>query len=131
MWLNIRKAHTKSKEQWWWNPEVGQAIQEKKEAQKCLEEASEAEKTRLEQKYREKKNAANKTVAKARDNIQQEWRDRIEEDGGKKYIFQLVRDRDRDSKDTTRTSAMKGSDGTSAKCMGGVFQETTKPGGRM
>ena len=30
----------------------------------------------------------------------------------KKIIFQLARDRDRDSKDTTRTSAMKRSDGT-------------------
>ena len=41
----------KKKEQWWWNPEIGQAIQEKKEALKCVEEASEAEKTRLKQKY--------------------------------------------------------------------------------
>ena len=31
------------KEQWWWNPEVEQAIQEKKEALKCVEEASEAD----------------------------------------------------------------------------------------
>ena len=50
----------------WWNPEVEQAIQDKKE------EASVAEKTRLKQKYREKKNAANKAVAKARYKKQQE-----------------------------------------------------------
>ena len=48
-----------------------------------MEEANEAEKTRLKQKYREKKNAANKAVAKARDKKQQEWCERIEEDGGK------------------------------------------------
>ena len=53
-------------------------------------------------------------------------------------IFHLARDRDRDSKDTTPTSAMKRSDWdighwskSSARCMGGVFQEITKPGGRM
>ena len=86
----------KKKEQWWWNPEVEQAIQEKKEALKGVEEASEAEKTRLKQKYREKKNTANKAVVKARDKKQQEWCKRIEEDGGKKIIFQLARDRDRD-----------------------------------
>ena len=49
-----------------------------------MEETSEAEKTRLKQKYREKKNAANKAVAKARVRKQHEWCDRIEEDGGKK-----------------------------------------------
>ena len=48
-----------------------------------MEEASDAEKTRLKQKYWEKKNAANKAVVKARDKKQQEWCDRIEEDGGK------------------------------------------------
>ena len=55
---------------------------------------------------------ANKAVAKGRDKKQQEWCDRIKKDGGKKLIFQLARDRDRDSKDTTRTSAMKRRDGT-------------------
>ena len=119
----------KKKEQWWWNPEVEQAIQEKKEALKGVEEASEAEKTRLKQKYREKKNTANKAVAKARDKKQQEWCDRIEEDGGKRLIFQLARDRDRDSKDTTRTSAMKRGDGTLAtgvKQMLGAWEEYFK-----
>ena len=53
----------KRKEQWWWNPEVEQAMQEKKEALKSVEEASDAEKRRLKQKYREKKNAANKAEA--------------------------------------------------------------------
>ena len=46
-----------------------------------MKEVSEAEKTRLKQKYREKTNAANKAVAKARYEKQQEWCDRIEEDG--------------------------------------------------
>ena len=40
----------KEKEQWWWNMEVEQAIQEKKEALKSLEEVSDEEKTRLKQK---------------------------------------------------------------------------------
>ncbi|KAI0224573.1 hypothetical protein LSAT2_024428 [Lamellibrachia satsuma] len=62
----------KKKEQWRWNPEVERAVQEKKEALKCVEEASEAEKTRLKQKYWEKKNAANKTVVKATDKKHQE-----------------------------------------------------------
>ena len=74
----------KKKEQWWWNQEVEKAIQEKKEALKCVEEVSEAEKTRLKQRYREKKNAANKAVVKARDKKQQDWCDRFEEDGEKK-----------------------------------------------
>ena len=71
---------------------------------------------------------------KARDNKQQEWCDSIEEDGGKKIILQLARDRGIYNKDT---SAMKRSDGKlvtgikkSAKCMGGVFKEIPKPGGR-
>ena len=46
-----------------------------------MEEASDEEKTRLKQKYREQKNAANKAVAKARDEKQEEWCKRIE-DGG-------------------------------------------------
>ena len=109
----------------------------KKEALKCVEEESDEEKTRLKQKYREKKNAANKAVAKARDDKQLEWCKRIEEDW-ETCIFKLAIHRDRDSKDTTQTSALKRSDGTlvtgvktSARCMGGVFQETIKPGGRM
>ena len=73
----------KKKEQWWWNQEVEQATQEKKEAQKCVEEASDEEKTRLKQKYREKKNATNKAAAKAIDEKQQEMCKRIEEDGEK------------------------------------------------
>ena len=68
----VGTSHTKSKEQWYWNPEVEQAIQEKKVALKCVEESSEAQKTRLKQKYREKKNATNKAVAKARGKKQQE-----------------------------------------------------------
>ena len=72
-----------------------------------MEETSDAEKTTLKQKYRERKNAANKAVVKARDEKQQEWCHRIEDDGGKKLIFQLERNRD-----STRTSAMKRSDGT-------------------
>ena len=43
---------------------------------------TEAEKTRLKQKYQEK-NTANKAVVKARDKKQQDWWDRIEEDSGK------------------------------------------------
>ena len=77
----------KKKEQWWRNPDVEHAIQEKKEALKRVEEASEAERTRLKQKYREKKNAANRAVAKARDKKQQEWCDRIEKDGRKKIYI--------------------------------------------
>ena len=63
----------KKKEQWWWNPEVEQAIQEKKEALKCVEEGSAAEKTRLKQKYQEKKKATNKAVLKARDKLWELW----------------------------------------------------------
>ena len=44
---------------------------------------TEAEKTRMKQKYQEKKNAANKAVGKARHKKQQDWWDRIEEDSGK------------------------------------------------
>ena len=94
-----------------------------------MEEASDEEKTRLKQKYREKKKAANKAVAKARDDKQQELCDKIEEDGGKKLIFKLAKDRDRDSKDTIRTSAMKRSDGTlvtGAKQVLGVWEEYFK-----
>ena len=53
------------------------------------------QKTRLKQKYREKKKAANKAVVKARDKKQQEWCNRIEEDGGKN-LSSRDRDRDRD-----------------------------------
>ena len=45
-----------------------------------MEEASDGEKTRLKQKYREKKNAANKAVAKTRDERQQKWCKKIEEE---------------------------------------------------
>ena len=48
-----------------------------------MEEASDEENSRLKKKYREKKNAANKAVAKVRDEKQQEWSKRIEEDGVK------------------------------------------------
>ena len=118
----------KNKEQWWWNKEVKQAIQEKKEALKCVEEASDEEKTRLKQKFREKKNAANKAAAKARDEKQLEWYKRMEEDGGH-FIVKLARDRDRDSKYTIRTSAMKRSDGilvTGVKQVVSVWEEYFK-----
>ena len=88
MWPNIRKAHKrqKKKEQWWLNQEVEQAIQEKKEALTGVEEVSDDEKTRLKQTYREKKNAANKAVVKARDEKQQEWCEMIEESGRKRDL---------------------------------------------
>ena len=69
MWPNIKKAHTKPKEQWWWNHEVEKSTQEKKAALRCVEEASGEQQTRLKQKYREK-NAANKAVANTRDDKQ-------------------------------------------------------------
>ena len=80
MWPNIRKAHTKVKRRK--NSSGGtrklNKLCEKKEALKCAEEAGESEKTRLKQKYREKKKAVNKGFAKAIYKKQQEWCDRIE-----------------------------------------------------
>ena len=93
-----------------------------------MEEANDYEKTSLKQKFWGKKNAANKAAAKARDEKQQEWYKRMEEDGGN-YIFKLSSDRDRDSEYTTRTSAMKRSDGilvTGVKQVLGVWEEYFK-----
>ena len=99
----------KKKEQWWWNQEVEQAIQEKKEALKCAEEVSDEEKTRLKQKYRCFSFDSNHHCCLLVHFLEHQQR----------YYSNISNEEKR--WDISHWSK------TSARCMGGVFQETPKP----
>ena len=79
-----------------------------------------------------KKKSARRAVDKARQKMEEELYKKLDEDGGKRMIYKMTRDRNEESKDVKRGSVIKDKNGTlnrpqcSAACMGNLFQRTAE-----
>ena len=61
--------------------------------------------------YGRKKKAARRAVDKARQKMEEELYKKLDEDGGKKIIYKMARDRNEESKDVKRGSVIKDKNG--------------------
>ena len=62
--------------------------------------------------YGRKKKAARRAVDKARQKMEEELYKKLDEDGGKRMINKMARDRNEESKDVERGSVIKDKNGT-------------------
>ena len=92
---------SRSSNQGWWTSEVAEVICEKKEAWKEIEKTKERENqldARMIHTYRQKR-AAKRVVGKAMRDMEANVYSKLDEDGGKKMIHKMARDRGENNKD--------------------------------
>ena len=98
----------RNRNQGWWTEEVVKAVGEKREAWKMIEgirDRGEQPPTGLRHLCDQKKKAARKALYRARmSRVKEVYRD---EDGGKKMIFKMARDRTEDGRDVKRGVVIK------------------------
>ena len=97
------------KETWWWNRDVQEGVQNKKEAKKLWERTQLEEDERL---FRERNKEAKRAVAQARAQEYQQMYDDLDTREGQKKIYSLAKSRNRASKDMTKVKQIKREDGT-------------------
>ena len=105
---------SRSSNQGWWTSEVAEAVCEKKEAWKEIEKIKERGNepdARMIHTYGQKKGAAKRAVDKARTDMEADVYSKLDEDGGKKMIYKMARDRDENSKDVKGGTVMKDRNG--------------------
>ena len=105
----------RSKNQEWWTVEVARAVDEKREVWKKLEtirERGEQPSVAMKHLYGRKKKAARRAVDKVRQKMEEELYKKPDEDGGKRLIYKMARDRNEESKDVKRGSVIKDKNGT-------------------
>ena len=96
--------------QGWWTCEVAEAVCEKKEAWKEIEKTKERGNqpdARMIHTYGQNKRAAKRAVDKARRDMEADVYSKLDEDGGKKIIYKMARDRDENSKDVKGGTVIK------------------------
>ena len=96
--------------QGWWTEEVAKAVEEKREAWKmieCIKDRGEQPPNSLKHLYGQKKKAARRAVERARRSTEEELYRKLDEDGGKKMIFKMARDRTEDGRDLKRGAVIK------------------------
>ena len=105
----------RSRKQGWWTEEVAWAVGgEKREAWKmieCIKGRGEQPPTSLKHLYGQKKKAARRAVDRARRSMEEEPHRKFDEDGGKKMIFKMARDRTEDGRDVKRGAVIKDNNG--------------------
>ena len=104
----------KGRNQGLWTEEVAKAVGEKREAWKMIEgirDRGEQPSTGLKHLYGQKKTAARGAVDRARRSMEEELYRKLDEDGGKKMIFKMARDRSEDGKDVKRGAVIKDNNG--------------------
>ena len=104
----------RSRNQGWWTEEVAKAVGEKWEAWKMIEgirDRGEQPLTGLKHLYGQKKKAARRAVDRPRRSMEDELYRKLDEDGGKKVIFKMARDRTEDGRDVKRGAVIKGNNG--------------------
>ena len=104
----------RSRNQGWWTDEVAKAVGEKREALKiieCIKDIVEQPPICLKHLYGQKKKAAMRAVDRARRNTEEELHQKLDEDGGKKIIFKMARDRTEDGRDVKRGAMIKDNNG--------------------
>ena len=105
---------SRSSNQGWWTSEVAEAVCEKKEAWKEIEKTKERGNeldARMIHTYGQKKRATKRAVDKARRDIEADVYSKQDEDGGKKMIYKMARDRNENSKDVKGGTVMKDRNG--------------------
>ena len=105
---------SRSSNQGWWTNKVAEAICEKKEAWKELEKTKGRGNqldARMIHTYGQKKKAAKKAVNKVRRDMEADVYSKLNEDGGKKMIYKMARDRDENSKDVKGGTVIKDRNG--------------------
>ena len=104
----------RSRNQGWWTEEVAKAVGEKREAWKmieCMKDRGEQPPISLKHLYGQKKKAARRAVDRARRSMEEELYRKLDEDGGKKMIFKMARDRTEDGRDVKRGAVIKDNNG--------------------
>ena len=104
----------RSRNQGWCMEEVAKAVGEKREAWKmieCIRDRGEQPPTSLKHLYGQKKKAAGRVVERARRSMEEELYRKLDEDGGKKMIFKMARDRTEDGRELKRGAAIKDNNG--------------------
>ena len=104
----------RSRNQGWWTEEVAKAVGEKREAWKmieCIKDRGEQPPNSLKHLYGQKKKAARRAVDRARRSMEEELYRKLDEDGGKKMIFKMVRDITEDGRDVKRGAVIKDNNG--------------------
>ena len=87
---------------------------EKREAWKMIEgirDRGEQPSTGLKHLYGQKKKAARRAADRARRSMEEELYRKLDEDGGKKMIFKMARDRTEDGRDVKRVAVIKDNNG--------------------
>ena len=95
---------SRSCNQEWWTSKVAQAVCEKKEGWKEIAKTKDRGNhpdARMMHAYGQNKKAAKRAVDKARRDMEADVYGKLDEDGGKKMIYKMARDRDDNSKDGT------------------------------
>ena len=104
----------RSRNQRWWTEEVAKAVGEKREAWKMIEgirDRGEQPSTCLKHLYDQKKKTARRAMDRARRSMEEELYRKRDEDGGKKMIFKMARDRTEDGWDVKRGKMIKDNNG--------------------
>ena len=95
---------------------MARAVDEKREVWKKIEtikDRGEQPSVAMKHLYgRKKKKAARRAVDKARQKMEEELDKKLDEDGGKRMIYKMARDRNEESKDVKRGSVIKDKNGT-------------------
>ena len=104
---------SRSCNQGWWTSEIAEAVCEKKEAwreiEKTKEKGNEPD-ARMIHTYGQKREAK-RAVDKASRDMEADVYSKLDEDGGKKMIYKMARDRDENSKDVKGGTVMKDRNG--------------------
>ena len=95
----------------------------------CMKDRGEQLPNSLKHLYGQKKKAARRAVDRARRSMEEELYRKLDEDGGKKMIFKMARDRTEDGRDVKRGAVIKDNNGRliteskgSVEDMGGKLQ---------
>ena len=105
---------SRRKNQEWWTKEVASAIKEKRDMWKQIEEIKVAggyPSRQMQHRYGTLKNKAKKAVGKARKERDSTLYHQLEEDGGRKLIYKLAKERDENSTDVKGGSSLKDTEG--------------------
>ena len=97
----------------WWTEEVAKAVGEKREAWKMIEgirDRGEQPSTGLKHLY-DKEKAVRRAVDRARRSMGEELYRKLDEDGGKKMIFNMARDITEDGRGVKRGALIKDNNG--------------------
>ena len=98
----------KDRETWWWNPEVQNAVKEKRIAYKRWQGSLRQEDKRM---YSERKREAKIKVSEAKAAAWQQWSQDLTTSEGRLKIFKIARQMKKERKDVIGVRFIKGEDG--------------------